>query len=433
MGSPQKQHAAALQAAKETVQVMLAHGADIDARDSMGITALQWAVLADSPRPHPIAVQALLELGADPNLSTDLSPAPAVMANTPAVMAIKLDSVKVLQLLLPRVSANGPVIGAEDDTTTTIQNLLLMFAAHHGSVACVELLLKHGADISAPVLRQGILPLAMAAASGQSAVVQLLLSAGADVHAAHNGWSSLHAAIKEGDFRMVQLLLVAGANPNADSEIPGWCGGCHALLLAVDHRHAEVVKVLLAAGARCTPPYPIMDVVQQAVALTSPDIVKMLLESQHPPPEPAEVAAFGCHGSRARTVSSRMSVLSCSCTYTAHIPVPWLRQPLQPLSRSWTMQMTCPRVWTGQLPAWHCCVAGLLIRLRLTLGMQPCQSVTRRQQQSVWGHSSCWCWWQHHTKLPLHRQQRNEMSVVARGGARRCVLFLAGCYCSHPS
>ena len=80
-------------------------------------------------------------------------------------------------------------------------------------VACARALLDAGADPNA-VARNGtdLRPINSAAASDARAVVELLLARGADVHAAQQGgYTALHSAAANGDAELVRALLAAGA------------------------------------------------------------------------------------------------------------------------------------------------------------------------------------------------------------------------------
>ncbi|WIA14595.1 hypothetical protein OEZ85_003107 [Tetradesmus obliquus] len=118
-----------------------------------------------------------------------------------------------------------------------------------------QLLLRYGASVDA--LRSGDMsPLHYAIgcriASQQVPLVQLLLQNGTDVNAASAIGTPLIMAAYNQSTQLVRLLLQAGADVNAvtpaDSPVP-YVRSCTALAAAVKAQHAEIVGLLLAAGA----------------------------------------------------------------------------------------------------------------------------------------------------------------------------------------
>lgn len=81
--------------------------------------------------------------------------------------------------------------------------------------------------------------------TGDPAFVRALAEAGADVKLANDyGIQPLSEAARVGNLEMCEILLKAGADPNADS------GGFSLLYGPVNENHLDVVKLLLASGAR---------------------------------------------------------------------------------------------------------------------------------------------------------------------------------------
>ncbi|MBN2446205.1 MAG: ankyrin repeat domain-containing protein, partial [Phycisphaerae bacterium] len=162
-------HAAAEQGKGEVVEVLLEKGADIDALDEKGRTALQAAAAA----------------GQD----------------------------EVVRLLLAK--------GATVD---------IFAASLLGMAERVGELLKENPDLVAAARLDGRTPLHVAAASGREKIVELLLVNGADVNAIDaEGKTPLHLAASAGHARTVELLLANGAAVEAtDGE--GWTpffDACH--------------------------------------------------------------------------------------------------------------------------------------------------------------------------------------------------------------
>jgi len=140
------------------IEALLAAGAEVDARDVMGVTALMHA----SAEGHTQSVEALLDAGAD-------------------------------------VDAH-----ANDGLTA------LMVVAR-GNTEIVRALLDAGADVNAKA-EQGVTPLMVAVAMGNPEIVRALLEAGADVEAkADSGVTALILTERSGYTEITELLKSAGA------------------------------------------------------------------------------------------------------------------------------------------------------------------------------------------------------------------------------
>jgi ankyrin repeat protein len=124
-----------------------------------------------------------------------------------------------------------------------IQSTPLQVAVQMGHTDVVQVLLEHGADVSAAF--NGNTPLHLAANYAHAELVKLLFQHGADVSATDaNGCTPLHKAAKQGHAESVKVLLQHGADVSATSN-----RGLMALHEAAYHGHAEVAKVLLENGA----------------------------------------------------------------------------------------------------------------------------------------------------------------------------------------
>ncbi|OGW35658.1 MAG: hypothetical protein A2X58_14065 [Nitrospirae bacterium GWC2_56_14] len=146
----------------------------------------------------------------------------------------------------------------------------LMYAAMYGSVEIVELLHKAGADINAVTSLDN--PLTIAIRMRNNDIVRYLVRAGAAVNgAAQGGVSSLAAAVEQGDAEIISLILGAGADvKNKDGgQALLWAAregqqeitasliqkrvslniktteGKTAIRVAFDHNHAEIMRMLL--------------------------------------------------------------------------------------------------------------------------------------------------------------------------------------------
>ena len=122
----------------------------------------------------------------------------------------------------------------------------LHWAARHGDVEIVELLLEAGSDVEARTRLGGHTPLHVASRSAREAVVRALLEAGADATAVTStGATALHFAAGSGAAPAVAALLDHGAD--ADAREPVW--GQTPLMFAAGRARNEAIAVLLARGA----------------------------------------------------------------------------------------------------------------------------------------------------------------------------------------
>lgn len=188
-------------------------------------------------------VIALLEAGADPNLVD-------VYGRTPLYIAlVDRPNPQVRGIIVSRLLAAG----ADPN-----RGVPLGLAAQGKLVDAVSHLLAAGADPNAFTTKRWsgvkVRPLQLAKLyddlEGQ-AIVFLLLAAGADpnVFFKQNEWSShertpLHWMVAESHASMVAALLAAGANPNMVNED----GGLPPIHHAVTHGHSGIMAALVDAG-----------------------------------------------------------------------------------------------------------------------------------------------------------------------------------------
>jgi uncharacterized protein len=172
-------------------------------------------------------VDRLLDEGADPN-ARDAGGLTALMG------AAGLGYTAVVQSLLRR----GAVVDARDQAGETA----LMWAARWGDVALLGVLLAAGADVNARE-NMGRTALMAAAGAGHVAAVRLLLEHGADV-SPRDKWSSSQTALSMA-MRAARLPLKHKAEVVAGDE---WCGKS-APSIAARADHSAVVELLRAAGA----------------------------------------------------------------------------------------------------------------------------------------------------------------------------------------
>jgi ankyrin repeat protein len=120
----------------------------------------------------------------------------------------------------------------------------LMWAARHGHVEIVRLLVDSAAKVNAKD-HVGLTPLMLAVINGNAEDVRILIDAGANLQAKErNGSTPLIFAVKSKKPVIVQALLAAGANVNVKSK-----EGTTPLMIAAEHGDPEVVQEFLKAGA----------------------------------------------------------------------------------------------------------------------------------------------------------------------------------------
>jgi ankyrin repeat protein len=217
------------------VAALLKGGADVNAAQADGMTALHWAAYHDDLATATLLVKA----GAHANAGNRYGV-------TPLSLACTNGSAGVVRLLL----------GAGADANATLRGgeTALMTAARTGKVGPVKLLLGAGAKVNARD-RKGQTALMWAAAEGHADVVSALLAAGAEFkRALPSGFTPLLFAAREGRTEVVRVLLKAGADVNDTIAVKrpaprGPKAGASALHLAVENGHFELALALVKAGA----------------------------------------------------------------------------------------------------------------------------------------------------------------------------------------
>ncbi len=214
---------------------LLKQGADVNASQADGMTALHWAAYHDDLR----TVALLINAGANAKAANNYAVTPLSLACTNGNTEI------VLLLLKAGADPNAALGGGET---------ALMIAARTGKPGPLKALLARGADVNAQD-RKGQTALMWAAADGHAEAVSALLAAGADFRTrVSSGFTPLLFAAREGRTDVVRILLKAGADVNEaiqTQKVPsrGAKAGTSALLLAVENGHFELAIALVKAGA----------------------------------------------------------------------------------------------------------------------------------------------------------------------------------------
>ena len=255
----------------DALQALLKQGADPNAAQPDGATALHWAVHWDDQR----AVDILVRAGAKPDAVNDLGvfPLSLACANGSGAMAKRLLAA-----------------GASVRTALPSGESPLMTCAQTGAADAVRLLAERGADVNARESHRGQTALMWAAGARQPDAVKVLLERGADVNAASTaGFTPLMFAAREGDPESTRLLLAAGAKTEATTP-----AGESALLVAAasvsgvtarDYRvipepsgHEAVAMLLVDRGANVNQADTFgMTALHHAVETGKKDLLKTLI------------------------------------------------------------------------------------------------------------------------------------------------------------
>jgi ankyrin repeat protein len=230
-------HAAAF-GSLQSMKILLDAGADPNAKDAFGATALVWAA-GDAAK-----AKLLVERGADVNAQTS-------QGRTPLMVAAAHDgNSRTVRMLLDK--------GADLKAADGMGNTAMLTAAAANDLETVKLLLARGASAD-ETNKGGYTPLMNVAMNGNTAMIRLLIEKGADVNAANTfsdrvkfgeialkQLTPLMLAAPQGSPDQVQALLEAGAAVNArDSR------GMTPLMFAVasDNQDLDVIEMLIARGA----------------------------------------------------------------------------------------------------------------------------------------------------------------------------------------
>jgi len=215
--------ASAAQNPQSTVlAVLIEGGADVNAIDGIGHTALMRAVAVNS-LPN---VQTLLQAKADPNIKDN-------EGNTPLLSTIRDSYVDLARALLDA--------GADPSAADKDGNSAALLAAESGNLELIKLLGEKKANFN--ISSAAYTPLLFAMTQEKPELISAVLAAGADPNAkSSSGQYPLHMAIGSPD--VVKLLLGAKADPNLVDTY-----GSSPLARAIRDGDKESAEALIAAGA----------------------------------------------------------------------------------------------------------------------------------------------------------------------------------------
>ena len=212
----------------EAVRLLLKSKADPDIADADGDAGLHAATAADCSKE---TLQEVIDFGADMNAVNKRGRTALLLS----CVYRQTDSVKIL------------LKAGADPTIADEEGFSCLHAAIDGrcSTAVLQALLHHGARIDA-ARKDGTNALLRACTTGQSESVRFLVEAGADVSITkRDGNTCLHIAVKgKCSKAAVQKIIGKGVKVNKVNN-----RGETALLLACESAQAETVKLLLTEGA----------------------------------------------------------------------------------------------------------------------------------------------------------------------------------------
>jgi ankyrin repeat protein len=217
----------------DTINTLLEQGANIEAKDNNGLTALMLA----AQEGYTDTINALLERGANINEHND--------GKTVLMFAAENGHTHIVETLLQQ--------GADTEIPDNEENegywdywfwTALMFAADKGHTDTVKALLNAKANIEAKSPNDWT-PLMLAASHGHTDTVDLLLQHGADIEATNCfDENALTTAAENGHTHTVDFLLTKKANIEAITD-----KNTTALMLATERGYITTVKALLKHGA----------------------------------------------------------------------------------------------------------------------------------------------------------------------------------------
>ena len=232
--------AAAAKGDCDHIQLLITHGADIEARDPYGYSALHWAV----DEAHPDAVRALLNHNADPDAIEHRRRTPLHLATRAWGYGDVTGNFK--PQLLP-CAAQLLSSGAQHTLLDDRGDAAIGEAARSEDTQMLRILLDHGVSVETPN-RFASRPLHVAAHAGNRQSARLLLENHARINSlTDRNYTPIHMAVLQGWLGMTQLLVWHNADldiANDDGRTP--------LMSAAAEGGPGVTRELLDAGADAT-------------------------------------------------------------------------------------------------------------------------------------------------------------------------------------
>jgi len=217
----------------DILRLLLSAGADVNATDREGLTALMFALVGR----HPTAVQLLLDRGADPNakarpdfrLRASLRLSGRWNEQSEEIWPLKL-AIHAAPSTVPSLMRAGADVTVED----------VEAAARKGR----DRVLRHMLPAPTAAALLNAAALCAAAGAGQIKIVQLLLESGLKVDARNREGETALMKTAEGFFDTMKLLIKSGADINAADR-----QGITTLMRAAASGRLNVVRFLIDNGA----------------------------------------------------------------------------------------------------------------------------------------------------------------------------------------
>ena len=174
------------------VRQLVQSGSNVTITDSRGLTPLHNACLAE----RDVKEKVNFLLACDPSMLHTRT----LSFNTPLVLAARRGHRDVISILIQH--------DADINDTGEYGRTPLHAASWFGHVACIDELVRLGADVEARDSEREATPLMLAATSNESASVDALINRhGASINAADTyGWTALHRAAYSGHIAVVRTL-----------------------------------------------------------------------------------------------------------------------------------------------------------------------------------------------------------------------------------
>ena len=211
----------------QRIKDAIASGADVNEKDTRGITPLLLAVFGR----HTEVAKYLVEKGAKVS-----EKGPGGMTAL-GLACNKQLSKEFISYLLDK--------GADPNAKDATGRTALLFVAGYGNLDTVRLLVEKGADVN--LNAGGTTPLIIATVLGHAEIVQFLIEKGADANAKDSGFhqaTPLMSAAGEGFLDIVKILLQGKAVLDDKDD-----NGITALMYAARQGRSDVVEYLLGKGA----------------------------------------------------------------------------------------------------------------------------------------------------------------------------------------
>ena len=217
----------------ETIELLIDRGAEIDARETLrGTTALMWAAAYGSRQ----AVQALVARGADVHLRSDS----IQQARRPYLAPTPKERIDEYLRGAGQAGTSIAVdlVSGGDDTAEAPVSVANAEAAPETTgdpVQSADVVGDFGGYRRERPITGGLTALVFAARHGDIETVRILLDAGADVNqVTEYGWTALLTATQNRYYQLGKYLLGRGADPSIANQ-----GGWTPLYIATDNRNIE--------------------------------------------------------------------------------------------------------------------------------------------------------------------------------------------------